>query len=47
MYKYHRDIPNNKWNVFDPDGYFVKAFDGDDLDGAKEYCRIKNEELDA
>lgn len=46
MYKYHRDIPNNKWNVFDPYGNFLIAYD--DVEDAKEFCRIyNNEELDA
>lgn len=44
MFDYHKDIPNNQWNVFN-DGNYVRSFKN--VEDARDFCSINNGLLEA
>ena len=42
-YTYHKDIPNNQWNVFqDIDGHEIYERSFATFEEARDYCNSKN-----
>ena len=39
-YNYHYDFPNQRWNVFDPQGNYLCWFK--DVEDARDFCSINN-----
>lgn len=46
MYVFHRDIPNNQWNVFKEEGEqesYICSFDT--LEAARDFCERQNAQI--